>query len=176
MAEGCYGKQVNISSHAVFTRDTSMTEVYSLWFWAFGRSLNVGLNQVWLRARGMITGADSTLRVEAKSRNFSRNVWRNCGELRQRFTKRRYLPSLFLRTGLNYRCSAATFWEIGEDTAGELMNWASKKSRLNIRSSDRPSTSLRPWKNPNFSLPKPVSSGFASEVRIIVGDSQYRER
>jgi len=36
MAEGCYGKQINISSHAVFTRDTSMTEMYSLWFWALG--------------------------------------------------------------------------------------------------------------------------------------------
>jgi len=46
MAEGCYGKQVNISGQAVFTGDTWMTEVYSLWFWAFRRSQNVGLNQV----------------------------------------------------------------------------------------------------------------------------------
>ena len=35
-----------ISSHAVFTSDTSVTEMYSLSFWAFGRTLNVGLNQV----------------------------------------------------------------------------------------------------------------------------------
>ena len=33
------GKQINISGQAVFTRDTWMTEVYSLWFWAFRRLL-----------------------------------------------------------------------------------------------------------------------------------------
>ena len=38
------GKQINISGQAVFTRDTWMKEVYSLWFWAFRRLLNVGLN------------------------------------------------------------------------------------------------------------------------------------
>jgi len=36
MAKGCYGKQANISGQAVFTRDTWMTEVYSLTFWALG--------------------------------------------------------------------------------------------------------------------------------------------
>jgi len=37
----------------------------------FRRSPNVGLNQVWLRARCMITGADSTLGVEPSQETFA---------------------------------------------------------------------------------------------------------